>query len=450
MKEEQITLRVHEQKRAVVLNRVLAKEWTQQEAGEALGLSERQVRRLQVAYREEGPSGLVHGNRGRQPVHTLSAEVRERVVELARTTYAGCNDQHLSELLEPEGLQLSRPSVRRLLRAAGLPSPRKRQPPKHRSRRERKPQAGMLLQADGSRHRWLGPDGPYLTLIGGMDDATGTVTWALFREQEDAQGYMHWLQHVVSTEGIPLALYVDRHGIFKRNDHQPLTLEEELAGGPLPTQFERVLQELDIEPIYAMSPQAKGRIERVWGTFQDRLVSELRLAGIKSLEAANAFLPGFLERYNARFAVAAARPGSAYRPLPEGFCAEQVFCFKYTRTVASDNTVSFGGHSLQLLADRQRASYAKAQVEVHERLDGSLVVWYQGRAVGTRPAPATPARVRARTGPRVRLPSPSARTLAGKRLHDGQRPAPEHPWKRSYKLSGHAQQTAAPGPNAQE
>ncbi len=439
MEEERITLTAREQQRALVLTRVLAGQWTQQEAAEALGLSVRQVRRLQVAYAEEGVEALVHGNRGRLPAHTVPPAVREQVLTLARAKYAGFNHQHLTEkLAETEQLRVSRPTVRRLLVAAGLPSPRTRRAPKHRQRRERKPQAGMLLQADGSRHRWLGPGGPYFTLIGGIDDATGTVPWALFREQEDAQGYMEWLWHVLQTEGIPLALYVDRHGIFQRNPRDRWLLEEELAGGPLPTQFGRVLDELGITRIDALSPQAKGRVERLWGTLQDRLCSELRLADARSLAEANRVLWGWLPQFNARFAVPPAQPDTAYRPLPAGFVPEQVFCFKYTRRVAADNTVRWFGVRLQLLPGPDRVSYARAQVEVHEHLDGALAVSYQGHVLATRPAPAEAPLLRARTGPRAapsplepvaesRRPAPQTPAPGGPR-----RPAADHPWHRPF------------------
>ncbi len=178
-----------EQKRAWVLTRVLAGQWTQAEAAAALGLSVRQVRRLQAAYAEEGVSALVHGNRGRPPAHTIRPAIRARVVALAREKYSGFNHQHRTEkLAAAEWLVLGRMTIRRILLAAGVPSPRRRRAPGHRRRRERQPQVGMLLQADGSRHRWLGPAGPYFTLGGGIDDATGTVPGALCREQEDAQG----------------------------------------------------------------------------------------------------------------------------------------------------------------------------------------------------------------------------------------------------------------------
>ncbi len=426
---------VTEQKRAWVLNRVLAGEWTQGEAAASLGLSARQVRRLRAAYAEEGVAALIHGNRGRQPAHTLAASVRERVVELATGKYAGFNHQHLTEKLAEEGLGLGRTTVRRIRVAAGVSSPRPRRAPIHRTRRERRPQAGMLLQADGSRHRWLGPDGPYLTLIGGIDDATGEVPWALFREQEDAQGDLEWLQHVVHTHGVPIALYVDRHGIFHRSPRERWTIDEELVGGPRPTPFGRVLAELQITCIPALSPQAKGRVERLWGTLQDRLVSELRLAGARTLAEANRVLWAWLPTFNARFTVPAAQPGTAYRPLPPGFVPEQVFCFKYTRAVAADNTVQFAGQALQLQPDAVRVSYAKARVEVHERLDGSVAVYHQGRCLVATPAPLRAPTLRARRGPRVAPPQPAAPPPVALPPPPAvparpRKPAADHPWRR--------------------
>jgi transposase len=407
MDGERIVLGATEQRRAVVLNRVLSGAWTRGEAAVALGRSERQVRRLLAAYAAQGPGALVHGNRGRAPANTLAAAVRERVVALARTTYAGCNDTHLAELLaEREGLAVSRPTVRRWRRAAaaaglaGAGSPRSRRPPKHRKRRERAAREGLLLQADGSPHRWLGPAGPEWTLLAGIDDATGAVPWAVFREQEDAAGYMLWLRRVVETRGVPVALYVDRHGVFRRQKHLPLTLEEELAGGPLPTQFGRVLAELGIRVIHALSPQAKGRVERLFGTLQDRLVAELRLAGVRTLDEANRALARFLPAFNARFAVPPAQPGSAYRPLAEVLAPEaaldEVICFKYPRIAGADNAVRFFGHRLQLLPGPARRSYARARVEVHEHLDGSLAVYHQAALLTARPAPAEAPLLRAR------------------------------------------------------
>ena len=445
--EETITLGTKEQRRAWALTRLLAGEWTQAEASQALGLSVRQVRRLLGAYRVRGPAALVHGNRGRAPVHRVADAVRAQIVAAARPggRYAGLNHAHLTEQLNEveavAALQVSRPTVRRILLAAGLTSPRPRRAPRHRSRRERMAQEGQLLQADGSPHRWLGPDGPEWTLIAGIDDATGRVEHAVFRAQEDAAGYMTWLRRVVETKGIPLALYVDRHGIFQRSrgargrTQEPLTLEEERAGGPLPTQFGRVLEELGIRVIHARSPQAKGRVERLWGTFQDRLVSELRLAGVTTLEAANAYVPTFLRGFNRRFAVPPAQSGAAYQPLPPHLASaaarERVFCFKYARTVGNDNTVQFAGQRLQLLPGPSRRSYARSRVELHERLDSTLAVFAtDGTLLATRPAPPEAPVLRARDlarPPRRAAPSPSPTPSSP------EKPTRLHPWKQSYK-----------------
>ena len=202
---------------------------------------------------------------------------------------------------------ISRAALRRLLRAAGLASPRRRRRPRHRSRRDRMPQAGLLLQIDGSRHDWLEGRGPRMTLVGGIDDATGAVTGAVFREQEDAAGYLEVLRDTLRRHGIPAAVYRDRHTIFEASD-RALTLEEQLADARLPTQVGRALDELGITSIAAGSPQAKGRVERLWGTLQDRLVTELRLAGADDRDAANRVLATFLPRFNRRFTVAAAEP----------------------------------------------------------------------------------------------------------------------------------------------
>lgn len=434
-----------EQRRAMILTGVMEGRVTAPEAAELMGLSVRQERRLRHRFRRDGPAALVHGNRGRKPVHTLDQELRERVSALAQGPYSGCNDQHLTELLaERERIRLSRSSVRRIRRAAGLRSPQRRRAPRHRSRRERMPQAGMLLQADGSRHQWLGPDGPWLTLVGAIDDATGDVPYALFREQEDAQGYLLVLREVVRKRGVPLAFYSDRHTIFQSEAKHGLTLEEELNGKPLPTQVRRVLDELGITWIGARSPQAKGRVERLWRTLQDRLCQELRLAGITTLEAANAALPALLVRHNARFRQKPAQPGSAYRRFPAGKHHNDVFCFRYWRTVSRDNVVSLEGRIISLPPGPRQRSYARARVEVREHLDGSASVYYQGARIarqGPQPGPngsARDLRTKRRGKPedlpagQAERPAPPVTTNASKPLRTGPRKPPaNHPWRRS-------------------
>ena len=249
------------------------------------------------------------------------------ILTLARGKYQGFNDSHLAEKLRAEeNLAVSRETVRRILRAAKLASPQKRRPRQYRSRRPPRPRFGMMALTDASRHDWLEGRGPMLTLIGFQDDATGQILAAHFQlEAENTLGYLRALHAMIATHGVPLSLYRDRHSIFQRNDPH-WTLAEQLAGKQSPTQLGRALDELGIEQIPAYSPQAKGRIERAWRTFQDRLVSELRLARATTLAQANAVLARFCADYNQRFARPAAdsaarlpppAPPLRSRPLPQ-------------------------------------------------------------------------------------------------------------------------------------
>ena len=256
------------------------------------------------------------------------------MVHLARTRYEGANHTHLSELLsEREGIDIGRTTLRRILVNAGLSSPRRRRPPKHRVRRQRMPREGMLIQLDGSHHPWLGDQAPPFALLIAVDDATGTVVDAFFCEQEDAHSYFLLIQGLVQHLGVPVALYIDRHAVCK---HTP---GSGLPG--MPTQFSRAMEELGIQMIFARSPQAKGRVERTAGTFQDRLVTELRLAGASRIGAANRVLEQFLPRFNRRFQVPPQHPEPAFRPLDPELCLDQILCFKHRRKVAKDNTVRF-------------------------------------------------------------------------------------------------------------
>jgi transposase len=434
--EDRITLNQAEQRRLLVLNHLEAGALVNAEAAELLGVSIRQVRRLRAAYRERGAAALAHGNRGRRPAHALDQALALRVVELATSTYAGFNHQHLTEMLaEHEGIYLSRPSVHRILTQAGVASVRTRRPARHRRRRERMPREGMLLQIDGSRHDWLEGRGPYLTLIGAVDDATGIVPWACFRDQEDAQGYFQLLAEVVRRRGVPLALYSDQHAIFFVTKKAVLTLEEQLNDRPAPTQFGRLVGELGISLIRARSPQAKGRVERLWGTFQDRLGSELRLAGASDRHQAQIVLERYVARHNRRFAVPAADLTPAWLPWPKQRRRDEVFCFKYRRVVANDNTVHLGNLVIDIPPDRQRISYAHCQVEVQRRFDGTTHVVYEGRHLTAvtdlaadpenyRLLPATCHTPAAAPPSPPRLPSPTASTSVA------WKPPKTHPWKR--------------------
>ena len=370
-----VTLNQQEQARIQVLNSVLEYHLPVAQAAEIMGVSERHTKRLLAAYRKDGAAALAHGNRGRWPHNAVPEAAAAAVVRLASNGYSGANHTHFTELLrEREGIDLSRPTVRRILTKAGLGSPRSRRSQQHRFRRRRMPQEGMLVQIDGSQHPWLEERGPKLTLLIAVDDATGTVAQAVFRTSEDTRGYLVLLEGLIRQWGIPLALYSDRHSAFKYNARQkPVPVET--------TQFARVMRELGIRQIFALSPQAKGRVERMLETFQDRLVTELRLAGASTIDQAHEVLQEFLPRFNDRFAVAAEQPETAYRPVPDEMSLTETICIKDTRKAARDNTVKYQWRVLQLLPGAERPSYAGLRVEVLERADGELLIRYHGEAV---------------------------------------------------------------------
>ena len=420
-----------EQARLQVLNSLLAEQITLDQAAELMGVSTRHTRRILAAYREKGAAALAHGHRGRKPANATSELVVADVVHLARTRYQGANHTHLSELLnEREGIDIGRTTLRRILVDAGLSSPRRRRPPKHRVRRQRMPQEGMLIQMDGSYHRWLGEAGPQFTLLLAVDDATGAVVNALFCERENARNYFVMMQELVQNYGAPVALYVDRHAVFK---HTP---GSGLAGAP--TQFSRAMDELGIQMIFAMSPQAKGRVERTAETFQDRLVTELRLAGAATIAEADGVLQGFLPRCNARFGVPPQCPEAAYRPLASDLFLDRILCFKHSRKVARDNTVKFQLHTLQLLPEPERPSYAGTAVEVLEGLGGRLSLQHQGRTIPSQEAPPNPVFMQTGYGPSPHVAS--------------RRSIPDHParpWATTFsQLDTHRAEGTAPDPVA--
>lgn len=431
--QEMLTLSRDEQRRLQLVIWVEAGMMGMGDAAGMMELSMRQVRRLRAAYHREGPAGLAHGNRGRRPGNAITAEVAERVVRLAKERYQGVNQQHLTELLEEEQqIRVSRSTVRRVLLRVGIRSPQTRRAPKHRSRRERKPREGMMLQVDGSPHDWMEGRGPRLCLVGAIDDATSYVPAAVFRRQEDIQGYFTVLRRVVTTKGIPLSLYHDKHTIFLSPKKEVDSIDGQLAGERPLTQVGRALAELGITSIPADSAEAKGRIERLWRTFQDRLASELRLANAGTMEEAQEVLRRFLPRYNRRFVVPAAEPGSAYLPVDPDLDLSTVFCLKYMRTVGRDNVVQFKGHRLQILPSQCRTSYARTRVEVHERMNGTLAVYHQGMRLRTATAPSEAPALRVTANPPLGADAPQQLHVAKPQLAT-HKPAPNHPWRRPFK-----------------
>src|SRR6266849_468214 len=447
---ETFTMSRKEVSRAGLVKAARAGKITNAQGALALHLSVRQFQRVKLRFAAEGAGGLLHRLRGRPSPRRLAREIHARAAVLLQNPYGGLNDCHATEKLqEVEGLRLSRSSVRRLRRALGLPAKRQRRSRRGRIRRTPEAQRGALVQLDASAFAWLEDRGPVLALHGAIDDATGTGLALFFRPTEDLHGYVTLLQQLCAAYGRPLALYGDRLGVFVRSDAH-WTLEEELRGTHDPTHFGRILQELGIGFIAAHSPQAKGRIERSWQTLQDRLVSELRLRGISTLEAANAFLPAFLADLNARFARRPADAVPAWRPAPRDLAA--LLSCRYTRTVAQDNTVRLGPRWVQL---PRRRSDAGRRLELRECFDGRLLVFAGGHCLATQPAPPADFVLRPRRGPssdrRQRLRAPHSRVPEGGRFPPpprkepfpprtrsaaaARKPAPTHPWRHAFPYS---------------
>jgi transposase len=443
---ETVTMSRKETRRPGLVQLAVAGKITTAEGARGLEMSLRQFRRLKARYRAEGVRGLVHRRRGQPSGRGLDVALRDRIVELAQTTYRDFNDCHATAKLRAlEGLPVSRSTVRRLRRARGMPPKRRRRPPQHRARRPRHPAMGRLVLVDGSQFDWLGT-GTHVRLLGAIDDATSTVLALHFRPAEDLHGYLTLLGRLAAGHGLPVTLYGDRLGVFVRNDAH-WSLEEELQGAQHPTQFGQVLRDLAIGYIGAHSPQAKGRIERLWETLQDRLVAELRWHGITTVAAAEAFLPTYLVDHNRRFAQPPADAAATWRRSPRDL-ADRLSC-RYTRRVAHDNTVRLSPRWVQIPRGPHGRSYAGCRVELRECLDGRLLVDYQGRRLAMAPAPAADFVLIPRRTQRLRasrraseeggrsLPLPlngasspiAALTALVQHLR---RPARPHPWRQTF------------------
>ncbi len=440
--------------RAGLLKAAMAGQISNAQVAVALRLSVRHVQRLKVRYRADGAAGLRHRLRGRPSARGLPATLRRRARELLQTTYRDVNDCHAAEKLrEVEGLPISRASVQRLRRALGLPAKHRRRPREYRARRTPEARMGALVQLDASPFAWLEGRGAAMTLHGAIDDATATVLALVFRPTEDLHGYATLLHQLGTGYGLPLALYGDRLNVFVRNDRH-WTLEEELQGAQPPTHFGQMLRALGIGFIAAGSPQAKGRIERLWRTLQDRLTVELRLRGLRTLADANAFLPPFLTDFNRRFTHAPANATAAWRPVPRDLAA-RLSC-RYPRVVARDNTVRLGPRMIQLPRHPHGRSIVGTRVTLHECVDGRLLVLHDGRLLAVQPSPGSHFALAPRRSPnadrarRLRasrnasdqggryLPIPpkapsSPLPLASASVR--RRPASSHPWRHSTPYS---------------
>src|SRR5262250_3331061 len=369
--------------RIEVLARVQSKQLRVVDAGPLMQVSYRQAKRLWKRYREEGAAGLQHRNAGQPSNHTHEKKFRQKVLQLVREKYGGEVGERFGPTLAAEHLaaedtlQVNAETLRRWMLAEGLWS-RERKRRRHRRRRDRKEHFGEMVQMDGSFHAWLEERGPEGCLIDMADDATNT-TWAQLGEQETIWAAADALRAWIERYGVPLALYVDWKNLYKR----PATPGERLRGEEPITQFGRMCKKLGIELIAASSPQAKGRVERVHGTHQDRLVKKLRRKGIVSHEATNVYLRSeYLAEHNRRFARAAARKEDYHRRAPRAAELDRIFRLESERTIGNDWVVRYANHYFQLEPQSRHYVPARSKVLVCEGRYGGIGIEYRGRALG--------------------------------------------------------------------
>lgn len=409
---EAILMSGRERKRLVVMAQVRAGKLRLRAAAELLGVSYRQVKRLWARYQAEGDRGLVHGLRGKRANRQSETSLRERALARYAESYADYGPTLAAESLAEEGIEVAVTTLRRWLSHAGLWQ-RKRVRKQHRRRRARKECFGELVQMDGSHHDWFEGRREWAVLMVMIDDATGRI-FARFFEEETLEAALTMLQRYVARYGLPLGLYVDRAGIY-RADREP-TESEILAGKEPQTQFGRAMEQLEVKLILARSPQAKGRVERMNGTLQDRLVKALRQRGISDLASANEFLEReFLAPFNAKFEKAPKQPADVHRAVPPKTDLARVLAVHEERKVQNDWTVRWQNGYLQL--GRASGVQPKDRVEVCVQLDGRVRLFAGDRELTYGTTRSEPS---ATTRPRPpRLPKSS----------QGNKPSPTHPWR---------------------
>jgi hypothetical protein len=366
-----IMISQRELKKLHVIRKVLDGVVKQIEAAEMLSLSDRQIRRLANRVRIEGETGITHKSRGKSSGRKLPMDIRDKVIKLYREKYTGFGPTLASEKLgELEGIQLSDETLRLWLLESG-DWKKARKGRKHRQWRERKHYFGEMIQMDGSHHDWFEGRGPKCVLMGYIDDATSKV-FARFHEYEGTIPAMDSFKRYIKKYGIPVSLYLDRLSAYKSPGK--LSMKEAADETELLSEFERAAKELGVEVKHAYSPQAKGRIERLFNTFQDRVVKEMRLQGIKSIEEGNKFLAGYLPRYNRRFAVQAKKEKDLHREIPQGMELDNILCIRTQRGLRNDYTVA---HNKKLYQIMDKTEARKVQVE--EKVNGTMSITFEGK-----------------------------------------------------------------------
>lgn len=418
--------------RLEVMQRLSRKQMSQKEAGRILDLSTRQIKRLLKAYRQKGAAGLVSKHRGRKGNHRLAEEVKKKALNLLKTKYKGFGPTLAHEkLVEREKLKLSDESVRKLMIEENLWKPRKVKKVVTHQLRERRACFGELVQIDGSPHAWFEGRGAACVLLVFIDDATGQLVQLLFVESESFFSYCQAAEGYFRQFGKPVAFYSDKHGIFRVN--VPST-----GSGDALTQFGRAMQELDIQIICANSPQAKGRVERVIQTLQDRLPKELRLQGISHPVEGNAFLPDFIQDFNQRFAVAPRSSVNAHRPLTPKDDLAHILTWQETRTLSKNLTLQFQKIVYQIQTDRPTYALRNAQVTVGVNAQEEITILYNGKAL--------PYTIYNQQVKQAEIVSAKQLDLAlpPKRLPT--KPAPDHPWRKGFATPLSKRRNVTPAP----
>ena len=432
--EGHLLMSAKERRRKSVFERVSSGSLSIRQASEAVGLSYRHCRRSYKRFLEEGDAGLVHRRRGRPSNRTKPASFKKAVLARYRKRYLPheLGPTLAAEKLVQDGYRIDHETLRRWLIEAGLWK-RRRKRRQHRTRRPRRERFGALVQLDGSHHHWFGVERDTACLMNMVDDATGR-TLGLLDHQETTAASMVLLWRWIEKHGVPAALYTDKKNVFV-TDREP-TLEEQLAGETPKTAFGKACAKLGIEIITAQSPQAKGRVERSHGVYQERLVKELALGGITTIKTANKLLEnGFCDQLNQKFAVAAIDKVDAHQPLPKGLQLEDVFCFEDTRVVQNDWTVRHQNRHYQIVKDNTPLPKPKDKVLMRTRLDGTVHVLYCDKPLKFERI--TPKQLAVRKQP------PAPPKSEPPRKAKGLKPAPDHPWRNNCTL-GRAQQSRTP------
>jgi transposase len=420
--EKLLTMSAKELSRLEVLQRLEEKRLKQKEAAEILGISVRQVKRLLSKYRKDGSSGLVSQRRGKASNHQLSAAIKEKGLDLLKGKYRGFGPTLACEkLVEVEGLKISDESVRQIMLAEGLWKARKVSKITVHQMRERRACFGELVQIDGSPHAWFEARGPACTLLVAMDDANGQLVGLLFVEHESFHSYAALAKTYFERYGKPVAFYSDKHSIFRVN-------QASVGAGEALTQFGRAMLELEIQILCANTPQAKGRVERVNQTLQDRLVKEMRLRDISNMEQGNAYLPEFIADFNQRFSVPARSQHDAHRPLTRLENLAQILSWQESRTVSKNLTLQFKKVVYQIQTKRPSYALRNAQVTVCEDAAGRVTILYK-----TKPLEFT---IFHKQEHLAEIVDPKEVDRALQNQYLARIPAPDHPW-RKFVISNH-------------